>query len=186
MSEQVAEAPVAEAEVQVAEGAEVAEVVAQPEGIQNPEAYEKALKSERESRKALEKELKAFREAEEERRREAMSDTERAIAEAKAAARAEVETEYKSQLMKSRVKAKAQLMGFHDPALVSSLVDLEPDASAEEIDEAVAEIAAARPYLVKPAVPNLPQGPRGGADGKAMGGTVATDDWFRKLLSGKS
>jgi hypothetical protein len=140
-------------------------------------AMSKAIKAEREQRKAIEEDLKRFRAAEEEAKKASMTELERAVAEAKASARAELEAEYKAQLLKTKVEAKAGAK-FHDPEIVISLLDIDADASDAEVDEALAALAESRPYLVKHAVPNLPQGPRG----EGAGMQKSMDDVFREAL----
>ena len=139
-------------------------------------AVMKALKSEREQRKATEDELKKFRAAEDDARKASMSELERAVSEARASGRQEAETQYKATLLKARVEAKATGR-FHDSDMILSLIDVDGDATDAEIDAALSGLAEARPYLVKHAVPNLPQGPRGeNVAAKSM------DDVFREAL----
>lgn len=181
MSEQAVEA--VEAAPQEAQEAQEAPQAA-PEGIQNPDAYEKALKTEREARKALEGQLKQLQAAEEERARAAMSEQERAIAEAKAAGRAEAQAEYQATLLKARVEAKATGMNFHDPDLVMGLLELDPSADDADIEASLKAIAESRPYLVKQAVPNLPQGPRGDG-GPGVSPAKSGDDWIRQMVDAR-
>jgi hypothetical protein len=141
----------------------------------------RALIAEREEVKRLKAELKTREDSEEQARRAAMTDQDRALAEAKDAARRDTVAEYEGRIMKLRVQAKAS--NFHDPELVSSLLDLDADASDAEVDKAIADLATARPYLVKtPGVPPMPQGPRSGPKG---GDDVSGDDWLRQMVDAK-
>lgn len=141
----------------------------------------RALVAERAEVKRLKAELRTRQEKEEQERRAAMTDQERALAEAKDAARRDTVAEYESRILKLRVQAKAS--NFHDPELVSSLLGLDAEASDAEIDSALASLATERPYLVKTnGVPPMPQGPRSapkGSDG------VTGDDWLRQMVDSK-
>ncbi len=164
----------------------VEEVVEQPaeveaqeatEEIRNPEGYSKALKAEREARKALEDEIRQLREAEELRAREALSDQELAVVEAREAGRAEALAEYESKLFVARAEAKAAALGFHDPRLVVPLLELGADATDEQITDALEVVSVERPYLVKAAPTNINQGVRPVAEA-----VPSPDEWLRKKL----
>lgn len=144
------------------------------DGVRNPEAYDKALKEERDARKALEKELKELRSAQ-------MSEQERAIAEAKEAGFAEAKSKYEADLLKSRVASKAAAMNFHDPDMVNALLNLEGDLTDEEIIKALDGLAKDRAYLIRTNVPKMEMGPRTGADGQ-ISAQSGSEDWFRQLM----
>jgi hypothetical protein len=150
----------------------------EPDAPKESNPLEKALETERAERKKLEAELKKRQSADEKARLAAMDDNARAVEEAKAAARAEVISEYESKLTKARVQAMAS--SFHDPALVAGLIDVEPDASDDEIQKALDEIGKDKPYLVKTpsSAPPMPQGPRNGED-------LDAGDWLRASVRGR-
>lgn len=183
ISEQVVEQP-AEQPVAVVEPVVEAESADQGavEQLHNPEGALKALKAEREARKELERKLRDFEAAEQERAKAAMSDQERAILEAKESARAEAKAEYDGKVLRARVEAKAASMNFHDPELTLSLLgDVSADVSDEDLIAALEQVAADRPYLVKQSIPKMDMGPRTGSDGQSLAG-VSNDDWFRRLV----
>jgi hypothetical protein len=161
------------------------EVTQEAAEIQNPDGYEKALKAERKARRELEKEMKALREAEEQRSREAMSEQERAIAEAREEARNEVKAEYDKQILKARVEAKAASLNFHDPNLALSLLEVDADASDDELMGELESLAKERPYLVKQGVPKMDMGPRTTGDGQSVS-AVSSEDWFRQVMQGQA
>lgn len=153
------------------------------EQIRNPEGYEKALKIERESRKDLERKLREFESAEQDRVKAAMTDQERAILEAKESARAEVTSEFEVKVLRARVEAKAAGMNFHDPDLIVSLLgDVPADATDDDLVAALEQIGKDRPYLVKTAIPKMDMGPRTGADQQSLGSNSG-EDWFRNLIN---
>jgi hypothetical protein len=172
-----AEQPVAtEAPQEATEGiSEVTEAQEGTEGgIRNPVAYEKALSSERESRKALEVEVKKLRAEMEKAKLAELPEQERILAEAKAAGYAEAEERFNKQLFDARVVGAATAKNFHDPALALSLLDLPVAAPEGEISTALDVLAAERPYLVKQQAPApaIAQGVMGD-------GPVSADDWLR-------
>jgi hypothetical protein len=152
-----------------------------PDGEEQDTPLHRALVAERAEVKRLKAELKERETQDEQARRAAMTDQERALAEAKDAARRETVQEYDARILKLRVQAKAA--DFHDPDLVSSLLDLDADAKDDEIDRALADLAKERPYLVKaPGVRPMPQGPRSGSK---SGDDVTGDDWLRQMVDAK-
>ena len=142
----------------------------------------RALVAERAEVKRLKQELRDRQSKDEEARRAAMSDQERAIEEAKDAARKATVEEYESRIFNLRVQAKAS--DFYDTELVASLLKLDADASDEELDAALAELAKERPYLVKAgsSVPPMARGPRSQPTG---GEAQSADDWLRATVQAK-
>ena len=188
MVAEVAEAP-AEAPVEAAPVQE--ELPVQAEGEQAPaedapfteddrEALNKALRAERKRARDLEKAVKEYQEKVDKVAQEDMNEQQKAVAEAVAAARAEAKAEFDAQILKLRVEAKAGQMNFHDPALALSLLDVEADATDDELEDALKALAGDRPYLVKAAAPKADLGPRGTDNGAVM--PTSNEDWFRNLM----
>jgi len=148
------------------------------------EALSKALKAERKRARDLEKQVKEFQASVSESSQADMGEQERLVAEAVATARAEAKAEFDAQILKARVEAKAAGMNFHDPALALGLIELESDATDDELVDALKELAGDRPYLVKSAVPKMDMGVRPTKEGAV--GAVSNDEWFRDFLSGRN
>lgn len=139
-----------------------------------------ALETERTQRKEFEKELKALRAAEEQRAQAAMSETEKAIAQAKAEGSAEAKRSYGLKAAALELKAEAAMKGV-DLSEVGDLLDVskfldedgEPDAKA--IKAAVARFTKLAPK---------PAGPSGGDFGGApQQQQISLDAQIRKAES---
>lgn len=158
-----------------------------PEGQEageDSDALQRALKAERKRARDLEKTLKEYQAKDDEAAKAAMSEQEKAIAEAVAAAREAAKAEYDQQILKLRVEAKAGGMNFHDPALALSLLDVSADATDDEIVDALKGLADDRPYLVKTATPKMEMGPRATGD-KGQISATSNEEWFRDLMTKK-
>lgn len=138
-----------------------------------------ALETERTQRKEFEKELKALRAAEEQRAQAAMSETEKAIAQAKAEGSAEAKRSYGLKAAALELKAEAAMKGV-DLSEVGDLLDVskfldedgEPDAKA--VKAAVARFAKLAPK----------SGPSGGDFGGApQQQQISLDAQIRKAES---
>jgi hypothetical protein len=142
------------------------------------DAGQAAIKAERDRADRLERELKKREQEDEKRRKDAMSEQEKAIEAAKEAARAETTAEYEARILGLRIQARAT--NFHDPELVVGMLELPADAKDDEIDAALAKVAKERPYLTKGgSVPPMAQGPRGtqsSPDGSS------NEDWLRNKV----
>jgi DNA polymerase III gamma/tau subunit len=163
------------------EAAPVEEAPAEPQP--DVEAELKALKAERKRARDLEKQLQALQAQLDTVAKEDLTEQEKAITEAVAAARAEAKAQYDEQMLRLRVESKAAGMSFHDPKLALGLLELEADATDDEILDALKGLAEERPYLVKTAVPKMDMGPRAGANGSI--GATSNENWFRNLLTGQ-
>jgi hypothetical protein len=150
---------------------------------EDKEALNKALRAERKRARDLEKQVKEFQSKVEKLDQEDLGEQEKALAEAVATARAEAKAEFDGKMLKLRVESKAAGMNFHDPALTMGLLEVEADATDDEILDALKELAEARPYLVKSVRPDVGPGPRPGKDGGMSG--VSDENWFRDLLAKK-
>jgi hypothetical protein len=179
--------PVAEEVVAAAEVAVDTEIVAEADGEsftdEDRESMSKALRAERKRARDLEKQVKEFAAKQEAVDSADLSGQEKAVAEAVAAARADAKTQFDSQIVKLRVESKAAGMNFHDPSLAVSLIEVEADATDDELMDALKDLAADRPYLVKSSTPKMDMGPRPGKDGTLNSGT--DEDWFRNLMAGQ-
>jgi hypothetical protein len=143
-----------------------------------------ALANERKRREQTQGELDELRKA-------AMSDNEKAIAEAKAAGRAEAMTEVNARLLAAEVRAVAadRLADASDAVRLLDLDDLaNTDGTPNEkaIVAALDKLVEAKPYLAK-AVPAAGGGPpasrppQGARDG---GQAEAPDDFIRRSVRG--
>ena len=111
-----------------------------------------ALETERAQRKEFEKELKALRVAEDQRKQEAMSETEKAIAQAKAEGHAEAMKAAGTKLAAAELKAAAKDKGVNladllkaDLIKVDAFVDENGDVNTKAIEKAVAAFADVAP-----------------------------------------
>lgn len=180
-------APVAEEVVAEAEAAVDAEIVAEADGepvvAEDRDGLHEALKIERTARRELEKQVKEFQLKQEELDKADMSEQEKTVAEAVAAARADAKSEFDAQIVKLRVESKAAGMNFHDPSLAVALIEVDTDATDDELAVALKDLAADRPYLVKSGTPKMDMGPRPGKDGTLN--VNSDEDWFRNLMAGQ-
>ena len=140
---------------------------------------EKALHAERQQNKALRQQLKEREDREEQARLAAMSEQERRIEEARKQAREEALAESRSDRMRARVTAAAAAARFADPKDAIGFLDLsEVDDTEEAIEEAIADLAKRKPYLLEQRRGGgLEQGPQGKQP--AAGG-----DWLRAAIQG--
>lgn len=152
------------------------------EGLSPEDLVKLNQKANREA-KALRERLKAA-EAEAERlRKEAMSEQERAIAEAREEAAAEIRAEYEAKLLERSVRAIASTR-LNDPEDAWRLIDFE-DVDAEDekaIEKAIDDLVKAKPYLARKRGGNgIDQGPHGSTPAGGSGG----NDWLRSVTSGR-
>ena len=136
----------------------------------------KALHAERQTVKELKAELAKLSKAQEKARLESLSETERAIEEAKKAGFEEAMNSVKAEMTRSKVTAAAAAAGFADPADASGFLNVEDLQTDEDVAKAVADLAKAKPYLLKRAAQPLEQGQQG----KEKSGSP--NDWLRGAL----
>ena len=117
----------------------------------------------------------------EEQRRKELPEQERMIEEARAAGRAEALSEARIEMVGVQITSAATEAGFADPADAASFLgDL---SKIKDPKAAVAKLAEAKPYLLKPAAPagvKVEQGPRGTAK---PGGEV---DFIKAAVRGRN
>lgn len=157
------------------------------DGAEGEGAEDERLRNERKRRESTQKELDALRKENEDFKKAAMTEQERAVAEAKAAGRTEALHEVAGEMLKAEVRAQAAAK-LADPADAVRLLDLDEllgddgRYDAKAIGGALDDLVKAKPYLAKPngSAPahRAPQGARDG--GKAAEG----DDFIRTLARG--
>ena len=121
------------------------------------ESIRKALKAANAEAATRRKALEAFEQADEQRKLAEMTEVEKANARAKAAEeRADtVERDAQRERLTHAVALKAQTLNFHDPADAMAFVASDT-LTVETVDDALAELAKTRPYLVKgPTTPDI-------------------------------
>lgn len=128
--------------------------------------------------------LRQAEEAEQARQRSEMTELERIKAdlEAERQARTQAEQRQREQLVRTQVIAAAARQGFTDPDDAIRMLDtsgLEADESGkiDGLDNALQQLAKAKPYLLKPMAMISPTNPAGGPQ-------RTTDDQLRKELFG--
>lgn len=136
----------------------------------------KALHAERKTVKELKQQLDQFSKAAEEKRLSALSEQERAIEEARKAGFEDAMSSVRGDLVKSKVTAAAAAAGFADPADAASFMDVAGIETDEDIAQAVADLAKAKPYLLKRTSVPLEQGQQG------QGMSSTPSDWPRGVL----
>lgn len=136
----------------------------------------KALHAERKTVKELKQQLDQFSKAAEEQRLSALSEQERAIEEARKSGFDEAMSSVKADLVKSKVTAAAASAGFADPGDAASFMDVAAIETDDDIAQAVADLAKAKPYLLKRTSVPLEQGQQG----QPMSSTPS--DWLRGVL----
>ena len=161
---------------------ETTETVETPEGEQTEQdggkesSLAKALHAERQTIKELKKELHELRAAQDKIKMESLSEAERAVAEAKKAGYDEAMASVRADLTKSKITAAAAAAGFADPGDASGFLDIAALESDDEISKAVADLAKAKPYLLKRAAQSLEQGQQGKSK------SSDPNDWLRGAL----
>jgi hypothetical protein len=152
-------------------------------GPNEADELRKALALERRERKRVATEL-------EDLRRNSLSESERAVAEAHAAGRSEALGEVSTKLLAAEVRARAADKSV-DPDAVVALLDLTRFEADEDgaidtvaIGAAIDDLLRSKPYLAKPAdngkPPRAPQGTRG-APGSPAPPSSDGESWLRRL-----
>jgi hypothetical protein len=146
-----------------------------------------AVKTRRELR-AAQKVADELREEAERRRQESESEQEKAIREAVEAERARLTEEYASERLHNRLRIRAAgRLADPEDAVLHLGSELKPDASDEEIDEALGRLLEHKSYLAAGSGNGpggeerrrelVSQGPRSGPPGR---GSESPDDWLRR------
>ena len=139
----------------------------------------KALHAERQTIKELKAQLHELRQSQEKVRLESLSEAERAVEEAKRAGYEEAMASVKADLTKSKVTAAAAAAGFADPGDASGFLDVAALDSDDDISKAVADLAKAKPYLLKRTAQSLEQGQQGKSKNEGP------NDWLRSALGAR-
>lgn len=138
-----------------------------PPSGEDAEALRSQLGEARQADRAARQRIKALEGELETAKRSAMSENERAVAEAAEAARNEVEAAWRGKYLTLRVERLAATK-LADPADATRLLDMDSvgaDTPDEEIGKLLDALLASKPYLAASArngTPSLDRGPRGG------------------------
>ena len=125
------------------------------------ESTRKALKAANAEAADRRKKLEAYEQAEEQRKLAEMTEVEKLQAELKRErdARAAEQLDARKAALSHAVTLQAQTLNFHDPA--DALAFLPADIVVDGVDDALKELARARPYLIKgSATPDIDAGKR--------------------------
>jgi len=114
-------------------------------------------------------------------RREAMSEQERAVAEAYDRGRSEERAEWEPRVTEARLRALAASV-MRDPDDAVAMIRLEPGDGDEEMKAAIARLIEGKPYLAIDAAPAAPATDI--AQGQRSGGVASSDpeSWLRGTL----
>jgi hypothetical protein len=143
---------------------------------------EAALTAERRGREALQRQLDDLK-------KQAMSEQERAVAEAHEAGKAEARAELSTAMLRAEIRARAAGK-LSDPADAVRLLDvdelLHDDGTFDhkQIDAALDELLKSKPYLAAQSngSPPPPRPPQGVREQPAEHGSTAADDYLRGLI----
>lgn len=129
----------------------------------------------------LRQQSKTFEQEREQARLAGLNEAERKIEEARIAGKTEAESQYRVEVTKANIKAEAAAANFLDPGDAFGMIpDLSALDSEDKVREAVAKLAAEKPYLLKPTKgtpPKVEQGQQGSSN------TDGPSDWMRGVLA---
>lgn len=136
----------------------------------------KALHSERASNKELKAQLAQLAKANEESRLASLSEQERVVEEARNAGYEKAVGELRADVVRSKVTAAAAAAGFADPGDAAGFLQLAGLDGDDSIAEAVADLAKAKPYLLRRSQVVLEQGVQ------QKSSAASASDWVRGVL----
>lgn len=151
----------------------------QDSGSEKESSLAKALHAERQTIKELKAQLHELRQQQDKIKLESLSEAERAVEEAKRAGYEEAMASVKADLTRSKVTAAAAAAGFADPGDASGFLDVAALDGDDDITKAVADLAKAKPYLLKRTAQSLEQGQQGRSK------TDSPNDWLRSALGAR-
>lgn len=155
----------------------------QPKDADLGEGGKKAIAAEREARERAEARVRELEAEQEEARKAALSDQERAIEEAREQARAEEREKAAADIAKAKAIGKAEGR-FHDPEDAIEKAGITADMTDDQIKAALDKVATDKPWLAKTGSGGggVSQGPRGGVD---AGGGKTPDEMLREAFASR-
>ena len=150
--------------------------VADTDGVVDDNPLLKALHGERATVKELKAQVAKMMKESEKTRMESLSEVERAVEEARKAGYESAVGELRGDLNRSKITAAAASAGFADPADAAGFLPVAELDSDDAVAAAVAELAKAKPYLLKRTAAPLEQGVQG------KDTPPSATDWIRGVM----